>query len=62
MNKATILQYFVTAVLLYYLIKGICYIALWQGLITLEDRAKKSNEKKNIERKERLLRKASQTF
>jgi hypothetical protein len=40
MDKATILKYLIIAVLSYYLVKGILYLAMWQALVKMEERGK----------------------
>lgn len=57
MDKATILKALIIAILVYYLIKGIMYLLLWQVLAKIEERGKERAAKaKNIVMEKRRLR------
>ena len=55
MNKA--LEYLVLGILTYYLLKGVLYIFMWQGLVTLEARGKQKKAKQREQRLEDIRRK-----
>jgi len=57
MDKAMFLKYFIISILAFYLVKGILYIALWQGLIVLERRGKEK-----LAKRKKLSGKALETF
>jgi hypothetical protein len=56
-NKMTILKALIIAIAVYYLMKGILYLVLWQVLAKIEERGKERAEKaKSIIMEQRRLR------
>jgi len=45
MSKATLLKGLIIAVLIYYLMKGIIFLIMWQVMSRVEERSKKRAEK-----------------
>ena len=57
MDKMTILKALIIAIAVYYLMKGILYLVLWQVLAKIEERGKERAEKaKSIIMEQRRLR------
>ncbi len=56
MSKATLLKGLIIAILVYYLMKGIIYLVLWQVMVKVEERSKIRAEK-NRKAVEELRRK-----
>ncbi len=56
MDQATVLRYFIIAVLSYYLIKGILFLAMWQGLVKMEKKGKERIAKRKRELEELKIR------
>lgn len=57
MEKVMILKALIIAILVYYLMKGILYLVLWQVLAKIEERGKERAEKaKSIILEQRRLR------
>jgi len=57
LEKAMILKALIIAILVYYLMKGILYLVLWQVLAKIEERGKERAEKaRNIVMEQRRLR------
>lgn len=54
MSKETILRGLIIAILIYYLMKGILCLILWQVTEKMEEKGKERKEKANREREERL--------
>lgn len=54
--KETALRYLVVGILIYYLVKGLIYLLMWQALVKIEDNTKKSIAKRKEERKEKIKR------
>ena len=57
MEKAMILKALIIAILVYYLMKGILYLVLWQVLAKIEERGKERAERaRSIVMEQRRLR------
>ncbi len=57
MDKMTILKALIIAIMVYYLMKGILYLILWQVMSKMEERGKeRSARAKNIIMEQRRLR------
>ncbi len=59
MDKPTIIKVFIIAVLSYYFVKGVLYLALWQVLVKIEEKGMEEKERKRAERdakRQRLLK------
>lgn len=59
MDKSMIIKIFSIAVLSYYFIKGVLYLAMWQVLVRIEEKGLEAKEHKRLERvakRERLLK------
>jgi len=54
--KLTALNILVIAILSYYLVKGLMFLLMWQTLVVMEDKGKKSKAKRLEERKEAIKR------
>lgn len=59
MENPMIVKVFFIAVLSYYFIKGVLYLAMWQALVRIEQKGLEAKEHKRAERsakRERLLK------
>lgn len=59
MDKSMIVKVFSIAVLSYYFIKGVLYLAMWQALVRIEQKGLEAKENRRLERvakRERLLK------
>jgi len=54
--KFTALDYLVIGILSYYLFKGILFLLMWQTLVVMEDKGKKSKAKRKAEKEEAIKR------
>lgn len=54
--KENVLRYLIIGILIYYLVKGLLYLLMWQALVKIEDNTKKKIAKRKEERKEAIKR------